>query len=137
MVDDVDICAVFDQIVLAQDSFKKEGFGVGLEQGRLSGYYDGYKTGAVQGAKLASEMGFYDGMAIAWKQFLEREPDKNKRKLKALSSLIDAVHSVSRYDPSDPHVNEHAEMARMKFKQVSSLLNLKSTFHKGKQSLTF
>jgi len=37
-------------------SFKKEGFGVGLEQGRLSGYYDGYKTGAVQGAKLASEV---------------------------------------------------------------------------------
>ncbi|XP_054594430.2 protein LTO1 homolog isoform X1 [Nothobranchius furzeri] len=120
---------LFDNILLADERFRGEGFRDGFERGTRRGLQDGRRHGTSHGARLSSEISFYHGFAITWKCLLHHNTDERSRKrVKALESLLAVIQTVPLADPQSVELQDGTEKLRSKFRQVCSLLNVPMDF---------
>ncbi|XP_072448910.1 protein LTO1 homolog isoform X2 [Chiloscyllium punctatum] len=109
---------LFDSIVLAEDRFRGEGYQEGFTEGGHLGETEGRRYGLVNGAKIGSEVSFYEGFAYTWKCLLQNNQDvKSSKRLKALNSLLAMVHDFPYENPTYDKLQEDLEKMRAKFKQ--------------------
>ncbi|XP_053740465.1 protein LTO1 homolog [Synchiropus splendidus] len=120
---------LFDNILLADERFRGQGFQEGYEIGHCRGLKNGYKHGTSHGAKLSTEISFYYGFAFTWKCLLQDSPDpKSRKRLKTLEALLALIQNVALDDPQSEKLQEDMEKLRSKFRQVCSLLNVPADF---------
>uniref|UniRef100_A0A8D2NPX8 Essential protein Yae1 N-terminal domain-containing protein n=1 Tax=Zosterops lateralis melanops TaxID=1220523 RepID=A0A8D2NPX8_ZOSLA len=109
---------LFDGIVMAEQRFHGEGFQEGLAEGSHAGLAEGRRHGALHGARVGSEIGCYHGFALTWHCLLQKSTDeKNRKKIKALDSLIGMIQKFPYEDPTYDKLQEDLEKIRGKFKQ--------------------
>ncbi|XP_067850234.1 protein LTO1 homolog [Heptranchias perlo] len=124
---------MFDPILLADHTFHGKGYQEGYTEGGHLGETEGRLYGLVNGAKIGSEVSFYQGFAFTWKCLLQNNQNaKNGKRLKALNSLLEIVHSFPYEDPTYDKLQEDLEKMRAKFKQICSLLNVQPAFQNVK-----
>lgn len=104
-----------------------DGFKSGLELGKEAGRNEGILRGAEEGAKLGSEVGYYRGFIMTWLQLVQSNQVSHDKLPK---SLIPNLHETLLLLDEFPKTNddsceEKLEKIRVKFKQSTSLLNLK------------
>lgn len=131
---------MFDEIVMAEDRFHGEGYQEGYAEGSHAGAAEGRRCGALHGAKIGSEIGSYLGFALTWQHLLPKCTDeKNSKKMRALDSLIGMIQKFPYEDPTYEKLQDDLEKIRGKFKQVCSMLNIRSDFRisNERSSLTF
>ncbi|XP_061664787.1 protein LTO1 homolog [Syngnathoides biaculeatus] len=120
---------LFDFIVMAEEKFRGEGYEEGFKKGTDQGLQTGRRHGASHGAQLSAEISFYYGFAATWKCLLQHgsEPKQRKR-LKALESLLGLIQNSSCEDPKATKLKEDMEKLRCKFRQVCSILSIQADF---------
>ncbi|KAM6157464.1 protein LTO1 homolog [Rhynchocyon petersi] len=120
---------MFDAIVMADERFHGEGYQQGYEKGSSLGIVEGRQHGTVHGARTASEIGCYQGFALAWKCLLcTCTSEKDSKKLKVLESLIAMIEKFPYGDPTYEKLQEDLEKIRGKFKQLCALLKVQPDF---------
>ncbi|KAM4592654.1 protein LTO1 homolog [Odontesthes bonariensis] len=120
---------LFDNILLADERFRDEGYQEGFEKGTQRGLRDGHRHGASHGAKLSSEISFYYGFALTWKCLLQHNTDeKSRKRVKALEVLIGLIQNSHLDDPQSMKLQDNTEKLRAKFRQVCSMLNVPTDF---------
>ncbi|XP_068457664.1 protein LTO1 homolog [Clinocottus analis] len=121
---------LFDDILLADERFRGEGYQEGFERGARRGLQDGRRHGASHGARLASEISFCYGFAVTWRGLLQHNADaKSRKRVKALEALLALVQTSPHQDPQSAALQEHTERLRAKFRQVCSMLSVPADFH--------
>lgn len=102
------------------------GFELGLEMGRNAGQDEGYSRGLEEGAKIGSEIGFYRGFTMTWIQLLQSNPSIASQSTKILNILKECLNLVESAPKTNETIcDEILSRIRVKFKQSTSLLNLK------------
>ncbi|XP_072237195.1 protein LTO1 homolog [Leuresthes tenuis] len=120
---------LFDNILLADERFRDEGYQEGFEKGTQRGLRDGHRHGASHGAKLSSEISFYYGFALTWKCLLQHNTDeKSRKRVKALEVLMGLIQNSHLDDPQSVKLQDNTEKLRAKFRQVCSMLNVPTDF---------
>ncbi|XP_049908276.1 protein LTO1 homolog [Epinephelus moara] len=121
---------LFDNILLADEKFRSEGYREGFEKGTRRGLQDGRRHGTSHGAKLSTEISFYYGFAITWKCLLQHNTDaKSRKRMKALEALLGLIQNSPHDDPQSPKLPESMEKLRAKFRQVCSMLSVSADFN--------
>ncbi|XP_069713523.1 protein LTO1 homolog isoform X2 [Phaenicophaeus curvirostris] len=114
---------MFDEIVMAEERFRGEGYQEGYAEGSQLGAVEGRRYGSLHGAKIGSEIGCYLGFALTWQCLLQKcRDEKNSKKIKALDSLIGMIQKFPYEDPMYDKLQEDLEKIRGKFKQVCKLI---------------
>lgn len=115
-----------------EEELKKEqfadGYKSGLQVGREAGVKEGKQSGAEEGANIGSEVGYYRGFLVTWLHLLQsgqaadaKLPKSLQTKLQETLQLIDEFPKTN-----ETSSEEMLEKIRVKFKQSTSLLNIKS-----------
>ncbi|XP_054472274.1 protein LTO1 homolog [Anoplopoma fimbria] len=121
---------LFDNILLADERFRGEGYREGFGRGTCRGLQDGRRHGASHGAKLSTEISFYHGFVITWKCLLQHNTDvKSRKRLKAVEALLGLIQNSPHDDPQSAKLQEHMEKLRGKFRQVCSMLSVPTNFN--------
>ncbi|XP_043562327.1 protein LTO1 homolog [Chiloscyllium plagiosum] len=129
------VCISTDAISLVVGRFRGEGYQEGFTEGGHLGETEGRRYGLVNGAKIGSEVSFYEGFAYTWKCLLQNNQDvKSSKRLKALNSLLAMVHDFPYENPTYDKLQEDLEKMRAKFKQICSLLNVQPAFQNLKSA---
>uniref|UniRef100_A0A8C4NNB4 LTO1 maturation factor of ABCE1 n=1 Tax=Eptatretus burgeri TaxID=7764 RepID=A0A8C4NNB4_EPTBU len=131
---------LFDAIVMADERFRSDGFHEGWSFGEMQGLREGKHLGAIEGAKLASEVSYCHGFAATWKALLQMENTENprtSRRLKVLDSLLLMICNFPLHDAANPLLQDHLEKIRGKFKQVCSLLGTQPSDDPAASSIAF
>nr|XP_044993753.1 protein LTO1 homolog isoform X2 [Jaculus jaculus] len=108
---------MFDAIVMADERFHGEGFQEGYEEGSSLGILEGRQYGTEHGARIASEIGCYQGFALAWKCLLHSSAGEKDRKMKVVEALIGMIEKFPYDDPTYDKLHEDLDKIRGKFKQ--------------------
>lgn len=120
---------LFDNIIMADERFRREGYREGFEKGTCRGFLYGRKHGISHGAKLSIEISFYYGYAITWKYLLQSNTDvKSRKRMKALKSLLGLIQNYPRDDPQSLELQEDMMKLRAKFRQVCTMLGVSTDF---------
>ncbi|KAE8606433.1 hypothetical protein XENTR_v10010734 [Xenopus tropicalis] len=120
---------LFDDIIMCEQRYRGEGYEEGLAEGNSAGESEGKQYGAVYGARMGSELGCYLGFASTWRLLLvPASDDRQRRKIKALDSLIAMIRNFHSDDPTNPNLQEDMANIRGKVKQVCSMLNIQPDF---------
>ncbi|KAL6112646.1 lto1 [Pungitius sinensis] len=120
---------LFDNILLADERFRGEGYQEGFHRGSRRGLQEGRRHGASHGAKLSTEISFYYGFAVTWRCLLRQSADvRSRKRVKALEALLALIHTSPHDDPQSAHLQEHTEKLRAKFRQVCSMLSVPTDF---------
>ncbi|TNM90437.1 hypothetical protein fugu_002726 [Takifugu bimaculatus] len=131
---------IFDSIVLAEESFRGEGYREGFDRGTHLGLQDGRRHGVSHGAKLSSEVSFYYGFAITWKCLLQLNNDvKSRKHLKILEAFLGLIQGCPHEDQPET-LTEDIKKLRAKFRQVCSILGVSSdlkAFMKISEAMSF
>ncbi|KAB0393223.1 hypothetical protein E2I00_007865 [Balaenoptera physalus] len=78
---------------------------------------EGRQYGTLHGARIGSEIGWYQGFAFAWRCLLHRyATEKDSKKMKVLELLIGMIQKFSYDDPAYDKLHEDLERIRGKFK---------------------
>nr|XP_044993778.1 protein LTO1 homolog isoform X6 [Jaculus jaculus] len=120
---------MFDAIVMADERFHGEGFQEGYEEGSSLGILEGRQYGTEHGARIASEIGCYQGFALAWKCLLHSSAGEKDRKMKVVEALIGMIEKFPYDDPTYDKLHEDLDKIRGKFKQLCSLLGVQPDFN--------
>ncbi|XP_041315108.1 protein LTO1 homolog isoform X1 [Pyrgilauda ruficollis] len=124
---------LFDGIVMAEHRFHGQGYQEGLAEGSHAGMAEGRRYGALRGARTGSEIGCYLGFALTWQCLLQKCTDeKNRKKIRALDSLIGMIQKFPYEDPTYDKLQEDLEKIRGKFKQALQ----QETFLWGEDGMT-
>lgn len=115
-----------------EQSFIREqessGYDIGLAAGKKAGQEDGYSQGFEEGSKRGSEIGFYRGYTMTWIQLIQSDSSRQKtnKSNKILSKLSEVLKLVEDFPKTnETFCEEKLTDIRAKFKQSTSLLNLK------------
>lgn len=116
-----------------EDEFIREhgssGYDTGFEAGQRAGQEEGYSQGLEEGAKRGSEIGFYRGCTMTWIQLIESnlvQTTTTSKSAKILSKLNELLQLVDSYPKTNETLcEEKLSDIRVKFKQSTSILNLK------------
>lgn len=114
-----------------EESYIKEqessGYDAGLAVGKRDGLEEGYSQGFEEGSKRGSEIGFYRGYTMTWIQLIESDSlRKTSKSTKILSKLNEVLQLVEDFPKTnETFCEEKLSDIRAKFKQSTSLLNLK------------
>ncbi|XP_029987106.1 protein LTO1 homolog [Sphaeramia orbicularis] len=120
---------LFDNILMADEKFRGEGFREGYERGTRRGFQNGRRHGASHGAKLSTEVSFYYGFATTWNCLLHNNTDpKSRKRVKALETLLDLIQNCPLDDPQSTKLQDDMEKLRSKFRQICSMLNVPTDF---------
>lgn len=134
----------YDSTFQQQQNHHEIGYARGRRTGALAGWHDGLKLGLKQGAKFASEIGYYQGFCQVWLSRIEHHTttatysnsnnnsDNNEtRKLTALRTLLEMCinfpREVTQLKDNDD-VKHNLIRIRNKYRQVCSLVNCGSNF---------
>jgi uncharacterized membrane protein len=71
------------------------------------------------------QLGFYAGFGEAYQKISLNLSLHRERALKCIEQLVNLTSEFAVDDPTNPRLQEKLEKIRAKFKQVTSLLNLK------------
>ncbi|XP_021564658.1 LOW QUALITY PROTEIN: oral cancer-overexpressed protein 1 [Carlito syrichta] len=104
---------------LREAQFHGEGYQEGFEEGSSLGMIEGRRYGTVHGARVASEIGCYQGFALAWKCLLHGASEKDRR-VRVLESLLGMIQRFPYDDPTYDKLQEDLDRIRGKFKQDRS-----------------
>ncbi|XP_032393994.1 protein LTO1 homolog [Etheostoma spectabile] len=121
---------IFDDILLADERFRGEGYREGFDKGTHRGLQDGRRHGTAHGAKLSTEISFYYGFAVTWKCLLQHNTNvKSGKRMKAVEALLGLIQNSPHDDPQSEKLQEHMERLRAKFRQVCSMLSVPADFN--------
>ncbi|XP_038620657.1 protein LTO1 homolog isoform X3 [Tachyglossus aculeatus] len=112
---------MFDAITTAEERYHDEGYHEGYKEGSCYGITEGRQYGVIHGAKIAVEIGNYQGFALTWKFLLNKcTTDKDSKRIKILEALIGMIQKFPFDDPTYDKLQEDLEKIRGKFKQETS-----------------
>lgn len=103
-----------------------DGYETGFKLGKEAGYEEGHKLGLEEGSKKGSELGFYRGFTMTWIHLIQESSSllpKSNRTLNILKETLDLVEAFPKVN--ETFCEEQLTSIRSKFKQSTSLLNLK------------
>lgn len=107
----------------------KEGYQLGYQKGQEAGKDEGYSQGLIEGEKRGSEVGFYGGSAMTLIQLLKNKDttnEGNKQSTKILIKLNELLELVENFPKeNETYCEDKLNTIRVKFKQVTSMLNIK------------
>uniref|UniRef100_A0A6I8N0Z3 LTO1 maturation factor of ABCE1 n=1 Tax=Ornithorhynchus anatinus TaxID=9258 RepID=A0A6I8N0Z3_ORNAN len=113
---------LFDAITTAEERYHDEGYHEGYTEGSCFGITEGRHYGVIHGAKIALEIGNYQGFALTWKFLLSKgTTDKDSKRMKILETLIGMIQKFPLDDPTYDKLQEDLEKIRGKFKQVTTI----------------
>ncbi len=115
---------IFDEIVMSENTFQREGFEKGKQIGKESGYIDGYNLGKEQGTRIGTEIGFYKGFVSVWLKLLEEGTVNKPRVLKVAKTLHEKLEKFDLTNPQLPTLQDDVLQIRAKFKHFTSLLHI-------------
>jgi len=127
-----DINQVFESISFAENTFSEAAFSEGHSQGLISGRQEGLLLGLDKGAEIGRELGFYQGFAEGWLHLLKTSGGVRSaavisdKTVAQLQKLADSVSQFPSYNNRDTDVSNRLGLVRARFKQVCSLLKVKS-----------
>ncbi|PWY97822.1 hypothetical protein BCV70DRAFT_202573 [Testicularia cyperi] len=84
----------FDALNNVEEAAYQEGYRQGFDHGALHGTFEGRDLGRSKGFELWEEVGFYQGLAMTWKQIFEQAQSsghmsrKSARQLQHVSGLL-------------------------------------------------
>ncbi|XP_076445631.1 protein LTO1 homolog [Babylonia areolata] len=123
VVDDDFLDAVFMNESRCQD----EGYQEGRGEGRRKGLEEGFRLGCQKGCEIGTELGFYLGYAGTIRQ--QAENSKNQQRvLKSVDNLVRLIEAFPLTDPKNPNLHDQVQAIRAKFKQITSLLDIRTEF---------
>lgn len=113
-----------------EEDFRREqassGYESGLVLGRKAGLDEGFSQGMIEGAKIGSEVGFYRGYTMTWIQLLQSDSTTDTKSTKVLNKLNEILELVDAFPKTNETLcEEKLSKIRVKFKQSTSLLNIK------------
>lgn len=113
-----------------EETFLREstssGYETGFELGKKAGAKEGLQLGSDYGSKMGSEVGFYRGFTMTYIQLLQSDLSQVNKSVKTLSKLKDILDLVDQYPKTnETYCEEKLSAIRTKFKQSTSMLNLK------------
>ncbi|XP_059967284.1 protein LTO1 homolog [Mesoplodon densirostris] len=97
--------------------FTGKGYQEGYEYGSSLGMIEGRQYNTLHGAKIRSEIRYYQGFAFAWRCLLHGSAtEKDSKKMKVLESLIGMIQKLPYDDPTYDKLHEDLDKIRGKFK---------------------
>lgn len=131
--EEVDFNEAVEGIVLSEEHTRRTAYNEAFKAGQEQGFQEGFPHGLIRGARLASEVGYYRGFSIFWKNFLSNKnhiegptgqsPSKVDRQIASLTKL----RHLSEIFPKE-NLQEDLEAKllelRSRFKQTCSLLSI-------------
>ncbi|DBA04602.1 TPA: hypothetical protein N0F65_012185 [Lagenidium giganteum] len=126
----MDIADALDEAVDWEESLIAEGEELGIERGRELGLEEGRELGIIKGTEIGSEIGFYNGCYLVWKEMIESETmrgkisDKAVKSITSFGALLEAFPLKNIVEDDLLHKLQHI---RAKFKVITSLLGLKQS----------
>ncbi|XP_062510718.1 protein LTO1 homolog [Corticium candelabrum] len=126
--DVVDAC--FDNIFLSEDRERDRSYREGLAEGQALGLVEGRRLGLEKGKEIGGELGFYAGFGEVLVKVSKSEIPTRGRAQKCLEQLLIMIAEFPVDKPTDPNLQEKIKKIRAKFKQVTSLFNIKLEYEK-------
>lgn len=113
-----------------EENFVKQqassGYETGFEIGKKAGQDEGFTQGSTAGKERGSEIGFYKGFTMTWSLLLQQELPLTQKSSKTLNKLNEVLELIEAFPTTnETDCDERLSKIRVKFKQLTSLLNVK------------
>ncbi|XP_071113492.1 protein LTO1 homolog [Haliotis cracherodii] len=124
--DDMD--DLFHDVIMSEERSQGQGFREGRAEGEKRGLADGFSLGFEKGAAIGSEVGFYQGYVETLQELNTQEGTLKPRVQKSLQALAAMLSQFPVADVMNQTLFEDLERIRAKFKQVTSLLGISTSY---------
>lgn len=131
----------FDKIAFAEEDEAHRGYVKGIAHGVEVGNIEGFSIGISRGQSLSDEVAFYFGFCEFFKMKFKSISSKrnvNDEKIETkLFQTVSILEKVMQLDVEHEHFSELVKELRKKFKILTSVLNIKVSYLKQSNVMSY